>query len=138
MELAASQKENTQIAEPDCWICQDTKLQVIQGSHLKIAFHLTVTSTRASRGNSEACCIPCRCASVVTYIFMLHLNSHCLIMDSQVHSLLFHTQKVLWYSVSVKAVFQFNPITNQFYNKFRRISLKKRTGLSVVKQLGLQ
>lgn len=49
--LAASQKENSQIAEPDCWVSQDTELQVTQGSHLNIAFYLTVTSV-ASRVNS--------------------------------------------------------------------------------------
>lgn len=112
--LAASQIENSQIAEPDCWISQDTELQVSRGSHLNIAFDLSVTSTRASRANSEAGCFPCQCDSVVTYIFVVHLNSHCLITDSQLHSLLFLTQRVLQYSVTVKAVFQFNQITNQF------------------------
>lgn len=91
VEVAASQKENTQTADPDWWISQDTELQVIQGSHLNIAFHLTVTSTMAFRANSEVCCFPCRCVLVFTYIFMLHLNSHCLIIDSQVYSSPFHT-----------------------------------------------
>ena len=120
--LEASQKEKTQIAQPDYYISQATKPQMAQGSNLDIAFYLTITFRRASSANLEACCFPCQCVPVVTYTFMFHLNSHYFIIDPLAHSLPFHTQRAHWYSVSVKAWFQFNQIASQLSNKFRSMN----------------
>lgn len=120
--LAASQKEKSQTAQPDYCISQATKLWVVQGGNLYIAFYLTITSRRASSANSEACCFPCQCIPAVTYTFTFHLNSHRFIINPPADSLPFHTQRAHWYSVSMKARFQFNQILSQLSNMFRSMN----------------